>query len=513
MAGNSQTQTKNVNDSSGAYKAPGAAPAATPNSSTTKATSGTEHSSSGGKFTPGSLSTADTSVSGPFKSTGGTEHSSSGGKFTQEPAHATEQDTASAEKKPDIYYTPDYIDGDNYGSSYDPTHSEASAGIPAPDSSSGDEGAAGDGTEGGTSAGDNETTTPEKSQEEQLAEAWKAAGEVTSRLISGAKPDDIDIEAIDKVDISALEKMLEQIKEVQEKRTTEQIDYAVRTGEDEVNRAVEDAAQQFQTQRDQIAADEARALDNQALYAEARGDRGGIGQAQYGSIQNNAATNRYTVNQQQTKLSTDAARQIADLRAKGEFDKADSLLQISQNYLSELKALEQWALQTNLGVDEFNKQLEQWKANYNLSVNQFLINAEMSAASLTGAFSDGTPTMEARAKAEQQLANAAQALFQLGIPLTDEQIAALGWTKGQYTQYLNEQAVAKAAGEIDRSSLPIYWTNEETGRLERISGKQYRDLLNGNVVDTGSSTGTAPTADNDDSAWLDALETINNLSK
>lgn len=291
-----------------------------------------------------------------------------------------------------------------------------------------------------------DTTEPEKSQEEQLRDAWAAAGEVTKRIVEGATPDEIDIDAIDKVDVNELESKLEQIRQIQEQRATGQIDYAVEQGVNDVNRAVEDAAPQFQTQRNQISADEQRALDNQVLYAEARGDRGGIGQSQYASIQNTAATNRYRVNQEQTKLATDAARQIADLRAKGEFDKADSLLQISQNYLSELKALEQWALQTNLGVDEFNTQLEQWLANYNMSRAQYLINAEMSAANMTGAFSDGTPTLAARDKVENQLANAAQALFQLGLPLTDEQIAALGWTKGQYTQYMNEQAVKKAAG-------------------------------------------------------------------
>lgn len=326
------------------------------------------------------------------------------------------------------------------------------------------------------------TTEPEKSQEEQLRDAWAAAGEVTKRIVEGATPEDIDISAIDKVDVNELESKLEQIRQIQEQRATGQIDYAVEHGVNDVNRAVEDAAPQFQTQRNQISADEQRALDNQVLYAEARGDRGGIGQSQYASIQNNAATNRYRVNQEQTKLSTDAARQIADLRAKGEFEKADSLLQISQNYLSELKALEQWALQTNLGVDEFNTQLEQWLANYNMSRDQFLINAEMSAANMTGAFSDGTPTLAARDKVEAQLANAAQALFQLGLPLTDEQISALGWTKGQYTQYMNEQAVANAAGGVDITSLPIYWTDDDTGKLEQITGAEYRELINNNVV-------------------------------
>ena len=96
------------------------------------------------------------------------------------------------------------------------------------------------------------------------------------------------------------------------------IDYATNQGVAELQRAQEDAKQAYQTQRNQVAAAEQRALDNQALYAESRGDRGGIGAAQYAAIQNTAAINTLAVNQQQTKLATDTARQIADLRARGE---------------------------------------------------------------------------------------------------------------------------------------------------------------------------------------------------
>ena len=46
-------------------------------------------------------------------------------------------------------------------------------------------------------------------------------------------------------------------------------------------------------------------------------------------------------NQAQTKLSTDTARQIADLRAQGEFEKADALLELNQTYLSKLMEIQQ----------------------------------------------------------------------------------------------------------------------------------------------------------------------------
>ena len=50
----------------------------------------------------------------------------------------------------------------------------------------------------------------------------------------------------------------------------------------------EDAAAQYQTQRDQVAKYGRNAMDNAALYAELRGDRGGIGLAQYNAVQNAA---------------------------------------------------------------------------------------------------------------------------------------------------------------------------------------------------------------------------------
>ena len=71
---------------------------------------------------------------------------------------------------------------------------------------------------------------------------------------------------------------LDQWRQAANEQAQRQIDYAVNKGVNDLQRAEEDAKVQFQTQRNQIDADEARGLDNAALYAELRGDRGGIGQ-------------------------------------------------------------------------------------------------------------------------------------------------------------------------------------------------------------------------------------------
>lgn len=195
------------------------------------------------------------------------------------------------------------------------------------------------------------------------------------------------------------------------------IDYATNQGVAELQRAQEDAKQAYQTQRNQVATAEQRALDNQALYAESRGDRGGIGAAQYAAIQNTAAINTLAVNQQQTKLATDTARQIADLRAQGEYKKADALLTLTQSYLSQLLSLKQWALSFNLSVDEFNNSLKQWALSY-----------EMEVAQLTGTYR-GEPTYAAQQDQLNRLSQSGYALLQAGVLPSQEQLDAMGMTQ------------------------------------------------------------------------------------
>jgi hypothetical protein len=129
----------------------------------------------------------------------------------------------------------------------------------------------------------------------------------------------------------------------------------------------------YQTQRNQIARDERNALDNSALYAETRGDRGGIGQTQYNQIQAQAAANRQTVSNAQVQLAADTNRQIAQLRAEGEFQKADDLLEISQTYLLKLLELEQWAAEYQLDTQKFQASVAQWQQEFALQMAKLLI--------------------------------------------------------------------------------------------------------------------------------------------
>lgn len=267
----------------------------------------------------------------------------------------------------------------------------------------------------------------------------RTSQDILAELIAkygGAQQQAPQMPQAERADTSKFKDYLDQWLSAAQDQQTKKIDYATDQGIRELQRAEEDARAKFQTQRDQVDADEARAKDNQALYAEARGDKGGIGQAQYDSIMNTAAQNRLQVNSAQTKLSTDTARQIADLRAQGEFEKADALLTLSQNYLSQLMSLEQWALEYNLSVDQFNASLEQWKAQY-----------EMQVSEITGTFR-GSPTFSATQTERSTLASAGEALLKMGIMPSADQLAAMGLTDQQAKGYIAAaQLQASASGK------------------------------------------------------------------
>lgn len=275
------------------------------------------------------------------------------------------------------------------------------------------------------------------------------------------------IDPLQHIDTTQMESNLEQQRDLAIEQSNKQVDYATQRGVEDLNRAEQDAQSQFQTAQNQIDIDEARAKDNQALYAEARGDRGGIGAAQYSAIQNNAAQNRMAVRQQQIKLSTDTQRQIADLRAQGEFQKADAVLQVTQNYLAQLQQLQQWAIQMNMSVDQFNVQLQQWFANwqmqlyqiensnyqwsqeFGLSQEQFAFNKDM--ANREFAFGQ----QQYADSQQQNMAAIGKAMLDSGMPVSAltpaqlEALRAMGIDPNAYADGVKMSMVS--AGKVDNS--------------------------------------------------------------
>jgi hypothetical protein len=240
--------------------------------------------------------------------------------------------------------------------------------------------------------------------------------------------------------LSEMKGLLDEWLSAAQTQSGNKIDYATQQSITELQRAMDDAQGEFQTERNQVATAEQKALDNSALYAEARGDKGGIGQEQYNVIQANAAKSQQAVSAAQVQLSTDTARQISDLRAKGEFEKADQLLEVSQTYLSQLIELQKWQAEYNLDYDQFQESIREWQNEYELKV-----------ADLTGTY-NGSPTYEASQDTQSQLSSIGGTLLDAGIMPSDEQLAALGMTKGQAQQYITAAQLAAAAKSSSKSS-------------------------------------------------------------
>lgn len=220
-----------------------------------------------------------------------------------------------------------------------------------------------------------------------------------------------------------LREMLKTWKETAEKQSGGQIDDAVAKAVAELEYALQDAESQFKEQVESVDRDAMQAMDNSALYAELRGDKGGIGQEQYNAVQNNAARNHLAVQQAQTKLATDTARQIEDLRAQGEFQKANAALELAQAYLSQLVSLEKWAAEFALSEREFQDSVEQWKAEYALDQQKLQIGQSQWQREFTAA-------------QNKSLAALGEAMLRAGVVPTVEQLAAMGMTAEQADSFL-----------------------------------------------------------------------------
>lgn len=212
-----------------------------------------------------------------------------------------------------------------------------------------------------------------------------------------------------------------------QKQMEKSVDAATEAAVAEVENSVADANAQLQEQRDAVELAAANAADNSALYAQLRGDKGGIGKAQYDSIQNTAARNHAEINRTQIAFARDAAVEIAALQAKGEYEKAEKLLDITQERLSALTKLEQWQAEYAADQREFQEQLRRWQAEY-----------ELAAAKVTGITASGALTADSKAK----LAALGEAMLKKGLMPSAAQLTAMGMTSAQAREYINRMKAA-----------------------------------------------------------------------
>ncbi len=164
----------------------------------------------------------------------------------------------------------------------------------------------------------------------------------------------------------AAEAELKRLYEAAARSAEENIDRQTEAAAERLRRAEEEAAASYKDERARIALDEARALDNAALYASLRGDAGGIGLAQYGSIMGAAERSRALVAAERRKLAAQTAREIEELRAEGGYKKADALLELAQERLGKLTELYKWAAERSLDERELESRVERWRSELEL---------------------------------------------------------------------------------------------------------------------------------------------------
>lgn len=133
-----------------------------------------------------------------------------------------------------------------------------------------------------------------------------------------------------------LSPMINQIYDAVEQKIKTNLNYETQAAADQLRRAYEDAQGTYEDAIAQQLIETKQARDAKALRNQINGDRGGIGSAQVDSIYNTGAKNREAIANQQRQLSTDTARQLADLRAKGKYEEANQLLQSTQQRLAAL---------------------------------------------------------------------------------------------------------------------------------------------------------------------------------
>ena len=153
------------------------------------------------------------------------------------------------------------------------------------------------------------------------------------------------------------------------------------------------------------------AKDVQSGIEQDNGNRQQIGQSQYGIAENSYDQQRASIEAARAQLEKDVARQVADLKAQGEYAKADAALQAAQQRFQQLYA-DALRVDTNL------------RSNYE--------------------YQTGLQREDAAIKREQDNSDTAwlrkmgEALMAKGVTPPDNMLAAMGIDSSAAQQYINK---------------------------------------------------------------------------
>lgn len=279
---------------------------------------------------------------------------------------------------------------------------------------------------------------------------------------------------------SDLSPMINQLYDAADQQIRTNVNYETQQAADQLRRALQDAQGSYEDAIARQLIETKKARDAQALRNQVNGDRGGIGSAQVDSIVNTGAKNREAIAAQQRQLSTDTARQLADLRAQGKYEEANQLLQSAQQRLAALYE-EQVRLQ---------QMQETQKSTLASLGSQYLSAGLMPNQAMLDAMGIDAQTARLYADYAKQQNNASQLAalgseyLSAGLMPNQAMLDALGIdaaTAQQYIDYVNSQAKRGGTdgyvfnGTGGNTGYTVTFSNGETGYYDPSSGKIYTD--------------------------------------
>lgn len=291
-----------------------------------------------------------------------------------------------------------------------------------------------------------------KEAEMKQAGTWNASWAPTSELSKMYAPvqQQITPTTYTSDDIQA---MLDEKYKAAQKQALAQSAYAVEQGTSDIRSQLQQQLPSYQAMREQSAANTQTDLDNLALRSALQGNRGGIGERQYGVVQASGQDRLLEINLEQKNLENTAAKQIADLESQGRFQDAQTVASLAQAKISELINEAQNLRNINIQQEQFNQNFGLQEANLTgyyggnrtMSGQQFDFTKDTTIADLLGQY-NGNPTLAAQ-QLQQQQSNTQfdRAMTLISAGLSNDQIAtSLGISSSEASTLRNNILAANA---------------------------------------------------------------------
>lgn len=249
-----------------------------------------------------------------------------------------------------------------------------------------------------------------------------------------------------------IQEQLEQKYAAAQKQALAQSAYAVDKGTSDIQYQLQQQLPSYQAMREQSAANTQTDLDNLALRSALQGNKGGIGERQYGVLQASGQDRLLQINLEQKNLENTAAKQIADLEAQGRFQDAQTVASLAQSKINDLITEAQNLRNINIQQEQFNKNFGLQQANLTgyyggnrtLSGQQFDFSKDTTLADLTGTYNGQQTLAGKQLDFQMDQAQRDWAATLLGYGYTDAQLAqAMGIPLSAAQQIRNNLVAAK----------------------------------------------------------------------